>query len=476
VLAAIIYHHLAKVVLIAFFVLLLHGVLNAGVFASILLSIALLRLFTIGAEAIRKPASIQWESELVLRPAGRSGLELAAEASGVIAYVLIIPLDIALYSADFFSCRLGYGWKGALIAVSCVMAYALPFRFMKGSRCDTLRMFWWATPLVVSLPLLERAVQLHHPYLNPLESNRVQLAAERVLSLKNGVIAGRHSDWVLRYAQQLDAAGDWQKAAVYYRYAVRFNPNDKGSYARLQTLESRISANVITNRTFGAVSGPYLKGRQYADPLPRRQIDQDLLSIDGCTVLVVPVGNVDGKFLDRIGSVIKDELGLPAFISENAVPLPPHTRTRGLATGHQWSAASFVQAFTNSFSARPTAPVKYVLITSADLYVDQENFLFSYCSPWWMVVSYARFATSDDDDRLLFERTAKQTLCALIKSFDIPPSLDRQCVTSYTQSLQEFDTKGNRPVPETLALFKERLAAENARWRAFRPHVTNPDK
>ncbi len=57
VLAAIIYHHLAKVVLIAFFVLILHGVLNAGVFATILLSIALLRLFTIGAEAIRKPAA-----------------------------------------------------------------------------------------------------------------------------------------------------------------------------------------------------------------------------------------------------------------------------------------------------------------------------------------------------------------------------------------------------------------------------------
>jgi predicted Zn-dependent protease len=280
---------------------------------------------------------------------------------------------------------------------------------------------------------------------------------------------------VLRYAQQLDAAGDWQKAAVYYRHAVRFNPNDKESYARLLTLEARISGKVSSNAV-RAVSGPYLNGRQQADPLPRRRIDQELLSIDGCTVLIVSVGNVDGKFLEKIGSVIKDELGLPVFISEKAVPLPPHTRTRGLATGPQWSAASFFQAFTNSFGACPNAPIKYLLITSADLYFDQENFLFSYCSPWWMIVSYARFGSSDADSPILFERTAKQTLCALIKTFDIPPSLDRQCVTSYTQSLQEFDTKGNRPVPETLELFKEKLAAVNARWRAFRSNVVNPEK
>jgi hypothetical protein len=43
----------------------------------------------------------------------------------------------------------------------------------------------------------------------------------------------------------------------------------------------------------------------------------------------------------------------------------------------------------------------------------------------------------------------------LLKSFALPASSDRDCVTSYVRSLEEFDQKGNRPNAHTLALFQK---------------------
>ena len=62
-------------------------------------------------------------------------------------------------------------------------------------------------------------------------------------------------------------------------------------------------------------------------------------------------------------------------------------------------------------------------------------------------------------------RTAKQALCALLKSFKVPMSPDRNCVTSYTRNLDEFDAKGNRPNAETLTLFRQAVADMNAEWQ-----------
>jgi predicted Zn-dependent protease len=138
---------------------------------------------------------------------------------------------------------------------------------------------------------------------------------------------------------------------------------------------------------------------------------------------------------------------------------------RGLATGPQWDQASLVQAFTNATRSFPNAPIKYVLITAADIYMQEANYVFSTTYYWGAVVSAARFGEPKGDDALLRQRTAKQTLCALLKSFNVPMSPDRNCVTSYTRSLEEFDAKGNHPNPETLKLFQQAVADMNARWQ-----------
>jgi predicted Zn-dependent protease len=168
--------------------------------------------------------------------------------------------------------------------------------------------------------------------------------------------------------------------------------------------------------------------------------------------------------------VIHNELDLPVFVSPDSVPLPPHTRVRGLATGPQWDEAAMVRAFTNAIKAFPNAPIKYLLVTPVDIYTGDVNYVFSTTYEWGGMVSYARFGGENTGDFLLRHRTAKQSLCALLKSFNVPASGDHNCVTSYTRNLVEFDAKGNRPDDETKKLFRHAVADLNQAWQNHKRH------
>ena len=80
----------------------------------------------------------------------------------------------------------------------------------------------------------------------------------------------------------------------------------------------------------------------------------------------------------------------------------------------------------------------------------------------------ARLGDASADEELRCHRTAKQSLCALIKSFGVPVSRTRDCVTSYARGLEEFDAKGNRPNAESLAVFERTRAAIDEAWRKAR--------
>jgi predicted Zn-dependent protease len=134
-------------------------------------------------------------------------------------------------------------------------------------------------------------------------------------------------------------------------------------------------------------------------------------------------------------------------------------------TGPQWDETSLVQVFTNATRFFPKAPIKYILITPVDIYVQDANYVFSTTYNWGAVVSSARYGGPPRDDTLLRQRTAKQALCALLKSFNVPASTDRDDVTSYTRSLAEFDMKGNHPDAETLKLFQQAVADVNNKWQ-----------
>ncbi len=402
----------------------------------------------------------------------RSKRELCADALGVLAFALLIPVDVALYTKDIFSLRASqhWGWDGAIVAALSLAVYAWPYRSFKSPDQADLRIWWWTLPFALSLLAMTHAVHTRHPYLNPFNPDRDRLAAERVLSLKNNVVAGAYADWVLRYARDLDQQGDTRGAIHYYREALRLNPTYRDAYARLATLENQAAASPGDNGTSSAPNpaAPYWTAGSPVTPPPRRHIDAQLENVEGCTVVIVPVGEVPGTLLDAVGYVIHHELDLPVYVSPDAVPLPPHTRVRGLATGPQWNVASLVQAVTNSITVFPRAPVKYLIVTPVDIYIEDANYVFSGTGPWGAVLSFARFGGPNGDDPLLLQRTAKQSLGALLKSFNIPASTDRNDVTSYTSSLGEFDAKGGRPNAETLKLFRQAVADINRKWQNYR--------
>ena len=134
-------------------------------------------------------------------------------------------------------------------------------------------------------------------------------------------------------------------------------------------------------------------------------------------------------------------------------------------TGPQWDQAILFQSFFNADRPFPRAPIKYVLITPVDIYMQEANYVYSATYNWGDVVSLARCGVPTGNDSKLRERVAKQALCALLLSFGVPKSLDRNDVTCFTMNPEEFDAKGNRPDAETLKLFRQTVADENSQWQ-----------
>lgn len=501
---------LLKAVLIALTALILYGVFSATSLAIILMLFVGWRFTSLGAEALRKPvpaeqlermiaaltenyeklpaekraaqaAALKLDPQLSARELAQTQVlyasrryvpprpkrELMAEALGVVAFAILVPLDIALYTRDFFSLRAPQGWTGAIVAALCVGLYAWPHRWLNSPGQSGVRIWWWALSFALALPLLNYAIQTRHRYLNPFDPDHNRLAADRVLALKNNVVAGRHADWVLRYARQLDERGETQSAIHFYREGLRLDARNRTAYARLNVLEAVASGEPEDKAAQRVISpsAPYWTTDQPVIKSPRRRIDSQLAYVDGCTVILVPVGEVTDEVLDAAGYVIHHELELPVCVSTDPVPLPPHTRVRGLATGPQWDQASLVRAFTNATSFFPHAPIKYVLITPVDIYMEEANYVYSTTYPWGAVVSLARLGGSAGEDSLLRQRTAKQALCALLKSFVGPASPDPNDVTSFTRTLEEFDAKGNRPDAQTLRLFRRAVDDLNNRWQ-----------
>jgi len=216
-----------------------------------------------------------------------------------------------------FTLRNVLGWDGAIVAAVSLAVYAWPYRGLKSSDQADLRIWWWVLPFALSLLALTHAVHTRHPYLNPFNPDRDRLAAERVLSLKNNIVAGVHADWVMRYARQLDERGETQGAIHFYREAVRLNPDYRNAYARLIALENQAGGVPGNNDISPAPDprAPYWTADSSIIPPARRRIDARLENVEGCTVIIVPVGEVPDTLLDAVGYVIHQELNLPVYIS-----------------------------------------------------------------------------------------------------------------------------------------------------------------
>lgn len=509
----VLFQHLFKWLLILLIGLVLFGIFPGKGLAIVLGLIVALRLFSIVAEAIRKPVTIEaWHAltdslaaayesidpRARVADAARFGLpidaspralaeaavirqarryapprgwrELAAETLGLITFAGLIPADIALYTCDFFSFRMSYGWIGAAVVTTSLALYAWPHLWARTAGWNWGRALWWALPFPVATVLFIAGIAIRHPYLNPFHPEHTRLAAERVLALRNNIVAGNHADWVLRHARECERRGDLKRAAFLYREGLRLSPNEREATDRLAALEPTRSGPQVSApaRARTAAAPPIWPTRQSVDRLPRCHVGPQLTNLETLTVVIVPVGDVPDRVPDTVGHIIRLELDLPACVSAETVPLPPHDRVRGLLVGKQWDPMTLFGAFRRAFPSLPPAPVKYLLLTPADIYTEGANYIFSVSWDIGALVGLARFGDLGGDDPMLRHRAAKQSLCALLKSFGAPISPDRNCVTSYCHSLAEFDAKGDHPSAATLAIFEQARAQLNGQWQAFR--------
>ncbi|MEO8602073.1 MAG: hypothetical protein ABI629_05800 [bacterium] len=401
----------------------------------------------------------------------RSRRELACEAVGLLAFCLLIPADIALYSQDFVSWRQSVEWVGVGVVALCVGLYAWPLRWSLSPRASRRRMAWWGLPFVPALGLLVVGIRVYHPYLDPLREDRPRLAAERVLELPNNLVAAANSASVFDYARLLDQRGDSAQAIAFYRDGLQLDPRHDDVRARLAALQAPMN---------DAPGGPAMAGTAALPTDPQRSlwesddvavgigrcaVDASLGQIDRAVVVLVPIGGVPEWLAGTVGAIVERELGVPACIAA-PLTLPPHTRTHAVVFGRQWNLRSLLHAFQRQRKSLPVSPAKYVLLTPVDLHAADTNFRFANSYRWGALVSFARLGVMDGDRLSLARRTAKATLGALVRSFAVPMSADPHCVTSYSPSLPEFDAKGNRPNAETLALFRRAVRARDQRWAA----------
>jgi hypothetical protein len=409
----------------------------------------------------------------------RSRRELLAEWIGLVALGLLFPFAFILFTRDIVSLRAGHGLVANAVAIVCFALYFWPHRWSPVEGIGERRSLWWVLPMVPALVLVYLGVVEHHAYLDPRRDDRVQLAAERVLELENNIIAGAHADWVFAYAAEVEARDEFAHAAALYRQGLQLAPGVAYARARLTALEGRFdptresaeAARVDPRpRALGLSAEefahlPLWDGERPLHTVPPCRVDASLESVPQTTVVIVPLDPVPTGLIEAVGHVLREELGLPSCRLPQPLPLPGADRIRGVVFGRQWNVVALAQYFYERTQPLPRAPLKFLLLTSGDLYSDGTNFVFSSSGKFGAVLSYARYGDASTEWETLRRRTAKQALGALLKSFELPPAGDPNCVTSYSNGLPQFDAKGNRPNLDTFLKFRARVDAVDERWR-----------
>ncbi len=412
----------------------------------------------------------------------RARRELTWEWLGLLTFSLLMPFAFMLFTREIVSLRSSQGVASIGFAAVCLALYAWPHRWTPSEGIEDRRSLYWALPFLPALILVYMGVVTHHPYLDFRRADRVELAAERVLSLENNVIAGAHADWVYAYARQLEEQGEPERAAELYRKCMELAPHATEPRQRLATLErhlnpgrARNAAAHVDPRSWARdqtpealASWPFWTDDETSPELPRCRVDDGLREVPGTTVVIVVLGDVPAVLVDSVGDVLRTELALPVCRAEPALAMPDANRVRGVVFGRQWKTESLAEYFYRTHEPLPDAPLKYLLLTGGDIYSPGTNFLFSSTFSWGAVLSFARYGDLHEEWPSVRHRTAKQALGALIKSFDLPPSPDPRCVTSYSNGLPQFDAKGNRPNAETFRRFRERVDAQDERWRRYK--------
>jgi predicted Zn-dependent protease len=293
-----------------------------------------------------------------------------------------------------------------------------------------------------------------------MNPQRARLAAEKVLNHWDFIVAADHADWVVTHARELVQQGETERAVELCREALRMNPSVSDGRVLLSALLGEAEDEV----TLEHLGGPYVKDGMEIPVTARCEIEDAVDGEPACTVLLLPMGDVTPQLLDHVAFVLQRETGLRTKIYRKTLPLPEATRRRGLLGGPQWEVTPLVEAMSAETSYRQVGGrLQILIVTNADIYMGDANYVFAANADWGSVVSLARISENADDS-LLRHRATKLCYGSLLKSLGVPAAGDRRCVTSYSASLSEFDTKGNRPIPTTQRLLDEAIERVNLEW------------
>lgn len=382
------------------------------------------------------------------RPARSRGV-LVAETIGLFGFGILRPVVVALYSTDFFEFHRSYLWTDVLVFAGSCALYAAPHhpRFRRTGLMTPW--VWWGYSTMAFAALFVVQLSTAHAYLNPFNPDRGRIAAEKVVVMSrwDNIRASKLVGYLTDYAEELARQGEKQKAAALCEHALRLCPGMPEALSLL----AKLGAPIPDTRPAISTDAPYFAPGEIAPQATRARLSKELEQIEASTVLLVPMGEVPADILDHVAAVITRELGMPSLVLDHAFALPPHTRRRGLLTSKQWSIESVVKSAIDAMQGTtPQAPVRYLIVTSADMYSGDSNFMFNSAFPWGGIVATAKFEEMEHEDhnrRLMLQRIAKQSLSTMLKSFGIPSSPDRRCVTSYPNCMADVDAKGNRPLP-----------------------------
>lgn len=379
----------------------------------------------------------------------RTGWSVSAECIGMVTYLMLLPATIAFFAFDFVDYRRSQDWRGLLVLVVCGLAYWWPLRWAASPARELRQAWWWSAPLLIVAPLCVHGFT-RHPYLDPRAPTVV--AADKVLSIENNVTTEHYADWVFRHAQALSVAGKKAEAIAYYRRGLHLAPQTSPARLELARLESREVFDELDARA------PYWSSDLPPAALPDCALDTSLSALPSTTVVLVPAGDVATTLLRRVGDVLQRELNIRVCLLTQPMLLPAPTRTRGFVVGQQWDVAALAISFSALLDPAPAGPLKFLVVTNVDIYAEGANFVFSSSYEFGAVLSTARFKVANNDELAQHADVAKQALGAVIKSFGLPASTDPNCVTSYSNGLDQFARKGNRPTAETRALLAARIA------------------
>lgn len=411
-----------------------------------------------------------WREDFARRHAWRSDADIISESLSLCT-VLPGAMLLALMLTSPVVAWAGSDRGPVAVALAAGVAFHFAANMMPSSR-PRWRIGARGLLLVLVLAPGFLVAQARHPYLLSHGTTQRRLLAERVWQLGYAVEAGRYAGLLIDYAKDLEAENRWADAATVYLRALALDALSAEAHegmARVHDASGDAESAAEARRMARAiVAGPgFIPGAVWVEedarPLPVFEWGEAAR----LRVCLVPMGVVPSDLLDAAGARLADELGVEVYRwTETPPALPAAGRKSSLLGRPQWDPATLARVFFERLRSEATNGKKargawqFLIVTDADLYAPDANFVFATSFPVHGVVSFARFGEDGDPRRV--ERLAKQLAATALKCFGVRQAARPDCVTAYVRSVDELDRKPMRPSAATRTDYLRRVA----RWEA----------